>query len=180
MWLCFPLEKPSITIYIIIFLKNYFCCQITITITRIMPLRTSYVIISWTMAILEIARSLVIAVALAWFTCIRHTHAPQKLLCVHYEDAKVLKVGDSDCLVELDDGYSVKLPKISLYKLTPKPDGKPSSVGDQAEVPPEAPELDHDPAARGSADKGLDRKDPRTETVGAMCTHLPPELRGQP
>ena len=89
----------------------------------------------------------------------------------------MLKVGDSDCLVELDDGYSVKLPKISLYKLTPKPDGKPSSVGDQAEVPPE---LDHDPAARGSTDKGLDRKDPRTETVGAICTHFPPELSGQP
>ena len=32
------------------FSENYFCCQVTITITRIIPLRIIYVIISWTMA----------------------------------------------------------------------------------------------------------------------------------
>ena len=31
-------------------LENYFCCQATITITRLAPLRIIYLIISWTMA----------------------------------------------------------------------------------------------------------------------------------
>ena len=49
MCLCFPIGQIINYNYINNFLENYFCCQVTITITRIIPLRIIYVIISWTM-----------------------------------------------------------------------------------------------------------------------------------
>ena len=52
----FPFVQSINYNYINNFLENYFCCQITITITRIIPLRIIYVIISWTMV--DICRSI--------------------------------------------------------------------------------------------------------------------------
>ena len=49
----FPIGQTIDYNYINNFLENYFCCQVTITITRIIPLRIIYVIISWTMVIPE-------------------------------------------------------------------------------------------------------------------------------
>ena len=45
----FPIGEAIKYNYINNFLENYFCWQVTITITRIIPLRIIYVMISWTM-----------------------------------------------------------------------------------------------------------------------------------
>ena len=47
----FPIGQTINYNYINNVSENYFCCQVTITITRIIPLRLIYVIISWAMVL---------------------------------------------------------------------------------------------------------------------------------
>ena len=47
----FPIGQTINYNYISNFLEDYSCCQVTITITRIIPLQIIYVIISWTMVL---------------------------------------------------------------------------------------------------------------------------------
>ena len=81
----FPI-MPSINYnYISNFFKNYYCCQVTITITRIIPLQMFYVIISRTMVIFaRIHVALVLAPALLqeniyeeWFSLL----VPMRIIC---------------------------------------------------------------------------------------------------